>query len=92
MKPHPPKLFLRLLRWFCNPELINPIEGDLFEFYNDQLKRYGKRKADLLFAKEVLLLVRRPLFRKLTGTYRSNQLGMFNNYLKFTCQSSNPMY
>ncbi len=63
---------LQLFRWFCKPELVEEIEGDLVEQYqlNHQLK--GSLKAKLLFAKEVALLFRpaiygnvRTLFSKL---------------------------
>jgi predicted permease len=82
MKHHqlPPKLFLRFFRWFCHPELKNYIEGDLMELYSERLKESGKRKADVKFIIDVLLLFR-PGIIKPTQQYHSvNNYVMFKSY------------
>jgi hypothetical protein len=58
MKHHssPPKFFLRFFRWFCHPKMQDYIEGDLMEVYQRRLTSSGKRKADLRFIVDVLLL------------------------------------
>jgi len=56
--PIPPKFFLGFFRWFCHPMLRDRIEGDLMELYYERLKASGKRKADLDFRLDVLLLFR----------------------------------
>ena len=35
----PPKLPLRILRWFCSEERIEELEGDLHEVYQDSYER-----------------------------------------------------
>lgn len=82
MNDRPPKFFHQFLRWFCHPELLKPIEGDLLELYEERHKELGKRKADQMFKKEVLMLFRKNLIKPLSGTNRLNHYGMFKNHLK----------
>ena len=79
---NPPQFFLRFFRWFCHPRLVKPIEGDLMELYDEHVREVGKRKADLKFMKDVLLLVRKDIIKPSDGTYRINTYGMFKNYFK----------
>lgn len=76
---HPPKFFLRFFRWFCDPKIQGYIEGDLTEAYQLRLKKYGKRKADSMFVKDVLLLFRPGIIRRETR-YTSNHPDMIKNY------------
>lgn len=79
MRNRPPRLFLRFFRWYCSPKLADYIEGDLMEFYNERLKMLGKRKADLLFMRDVLVLFRRGI---ISNDKRPTQPSMFSNNLK----------
>jgi putative ABC transport system permease protein len=79
---HPPKLFLRFFRWFCHPELRDHIEGDLMELYREQLKLHGKRRADIKFVFDVLLLFRPGIIRPAHDFSNSINLDMLANYLK----------
>jgi putative ABC transport system permease protein len=79
--PHPPKIFLRFFQWYCHPSLRKHIEGDLLELYNEQLEISGKRKADLKFAADVLLLFR-PGIIKPAENYNINHYSMYKSYLK----------
>lgn len=88
----PSRLFLRFFRWYCHPKLADHIEGDLLEDYNVRLRQSGKRKADLQFMIDVILLCRpgivRPFFH---SSYRINQYDMlrhnlliaFRNFLRY---------
>jgi len=84
MASNPPKLFLKFFRWYCHPRLVKPIEGDLTELYREHFEKFGKRKADLLFAREVLVLFRRNIIKPAGGTYRLNTYGMLKNYFKIS--------
>jgi putative ABC transport system permease protein len=81
-EPSPPTFFLRFFRWFCHPKLQKYIEGDLMELYDERLKRYGKRKANIKFVLDVLLLLRPGIIRPTEGYHYLNQYGMFKNYFK----------
>jgi hypothetical protein len=35
----PSKLLLRFLHWFCHPDLIEDVEGDLMELYEENVKK-----------------------------------------------------
>lgn len=87
MATRPPKLFLKFFRWFCHPGLQKPIEGDLMELYEERIKEKGKKKADWLFRKDVLLLFRKDIIKPASGTLKLNQYGMFKNYFKTTVRN-----
>lgn len=75
----PPKIFQRFLRWYCNPELLDRIEGDLFEVYHDRVGKIGKRKADWRFMVDVLMLLRPEIIR-ISGRLQLNNSGMIKSY------------
>lgn len=54
------------------------------ELYYERVDELGKWKADLLFIKDVLALMRKDIIRPTSGTYRTNQYGMIKNYTKTT--------
>lgn len=79
----PPKYWLRVFKWFCDPDLHPFIEGDLFELYSERLKESGKKKADRRFAWDVILLFRPGIIRSFRLTNKLlNQHDMLRNYLK----------
>jgi putative ABC transport system permease protein len=53
---NPPRLALSFFQWFCHPKMQKYIEGDLMELYEERIKEKGKRKADIGFIIDVLLL------------------------------------
>ena len=81
-KTSPPKLALRFFRWYCHPKLLKYIEGDLIELYEERVKEKGKRKADLRFGIDVLLLFRPGIIKPTEGYQQVNQYGMFKSYFK----------
>ena len=78
----PPKMAHRFFRWFCNPELLDRIEGDLLELYNSRVIKKGRRKANLLFMTDVLLLLRPRIIQRAKSSHPVNQQSMFKNYFK----------
>ena len=78
----PPKLPLRFFRWFCQPSLMKCIEGDLMELYHERVNQSGKRKADLRFILDVLLLFRPGIIRQPYGYAHLNTYGMYKSYFK----------
>lgn len=81
-EPSPPKYPLRFLRWYCHPSLLPAIEGDLVELYRERVRLSGKRKADINFLGDVVLLFRPGIIRPAEGHQSLNQFGMFKNYVK----------
>jgi putative ABC transport system permease protein len=80
MKSPPPKIPLRFFRWFCHPKLRDSIEGDLMELYEERVREGGKRKADLKFVRDVLLLFRPGIIKPSEGYKNVNNYGMLKNY------------
>ena len=79
---HPPKLFLRFFRWYCHPKLQKYIEGDLMELYDERVKESGKRKADIKFIVDVLLLFRPGIIRnKNQPSTQPLLMNIFNHYI-----------
>lgn len=80
----PPRMFQRLFRWFCRPDIRDHIEGDLLELYQERVKTNGRRKADIQFITDVLQLIRPGIIRSFKPHYHINQYryGMFKNHLK----------
>lgn len=87
MNSQPPKFFLRFFRWFCHPRLQKPIEGDLMELYEERVKEFGKRKADMKFRMDVLQLFRPSIIKPADGTYKLNTYGMFKHNLLISIRS-----
>ncbi len=87
MDKRPPQFFRSFFRWYCHPRLYKPIEGDLMELYYERLEESGKRKADLLFIKDVFALFRKDIIKPAGGTYRLNFYGMLKHNLLITLRS-----
>jgi len=86
---NPPHFFLQVFQWYCHPKLRHHIEGDLVEDYNRTLKKTGKKKADLKFIIDVLLLFRPGIIRPASGYRKLNRYGMYKNYFKVTLRIFN---
>lgn len=80
----PPKWALRFFRWFCLPEMVEDIEGDLTERYQAKVAQLGPGKANRYFIRQVFLLFRPGIidFRKLV--FIQNKGPMLKKYLQFT--------
>ncbi len=81
-KPSPPKPLLRFFHWFCHPELHPFIEGDLLELYEERVEEQGKRRANIRFALDVLLLFRPSIIRPFQQPQSVNHTAMFRHYFK----------
>ncbi len=78
---NPPRLPLRFFRWFCHQDLVDSIEGDLMELYQERLAR-GRRYANFKFAADVILLFRPAIIKPLDGYQHENNYGMLKSYVK----------
>ncbi|GAB3774662.1 ABC transporter permease [Spirosoma horti] len=56
--PQPPRWAQRLLRWYCNPDLLEDLEGDLNEYFERNLKAKGTRRARLIYCLDALKFFR----------------------------------
>jgi hypothetical protein len=64
---YPPRLADRFLQWFCSDEVLETLQGDLYELYEKRRERRGKLLADIYYAFDVLSALRpfSHLFQKL---------------------------
>lgn len=61
---HPPKWAARLLSWYCRPELLEDLEGDLNEYFHRNLKERGAAAAKFIYVIDVLKFIRSYTIRK----------------------------
>lgn len=83
----PPRLITRFLRWFCHPELIEDVEGDLSELFTERSQE-SQSKARWKYFLDVLQLFRPGIIRNFQLNRTTNQYAMFKNYLKVTFRNS----
>ncbi len=78
----PPKWADRFLKWFCNPELLEQIQGDVHELFYWRLEEKGYQKAKNSFIWDVLRLFRWSNIKRSNKTQKLNNMGIFKNYFK----------
>ena len=83
----PPKWITGFLRWFCHPDLIEDVEGDLAELFTERLQ-ISRRRAKWGYLLDVLLLFRPGIFKSIKLNPIKSQNLMFKNYLKVTLRNS----
>ena len=83
----PPKLATSFLRWFCNPLLIEDVEGDLSELFSERANT-SQLKAKLKYHLDVLLLFRPGIIRNLEIKNGLINIAMIKNYLKIALRNA----
>lgn len=77
----PPRLPTRFLKWFCNPMLIEDVEGDLSELFAERAAQ-NQLKARLKYMLDVLMLFRPGIVRNFEINNGLISTSMLRNYLK----------
>ena len=85
--PQLPKWGRRLLNWFCDPELLEDVEGDLSELYSLR-STVNPMKAKWLFWADLLLLFRPGIVKKFGSQNQKLNTTMLNNYFKTAYRNS----
>lgn len=83
----PPRFALRFLRWFCPQGLVEAIEGDLREQFEEDLQATGnptvvRRRARRRFIVNVIKFFRPSILLRNKFRHPLQQPLMFSNYLK----------
>jgi putative ABC transport system permease protein len=78
-KHRPPKWADNFLVWFCSPEFIEEIQGDLHEAFHKRCQQNGVRHARFLFVVDTLRSISLGTTRKRTHSTQ-NSTAMFQNY------------
>lgn len=69
-EPHPPKWADHFLTWYCDPDLLEEIQGDAWQLYFERLKTEGKAHADRKYIWDVIRFCRWSNIRR--SSTRSN--------------------
>jgi putative ABC transport system permease protein len=77
-KLSPPKWADRFLEWYCNPKLLEAIQGDVYELYYRTAKD-SKQAANILFVWNVLRFFRWSNIKR-SPTYSPSTFMMYKNY------------
>lgn len=77
----PPKWADRFLRWYCNPELLEEIQGDIYEIFDREASANSGR-ARRRFVWNVMRFFRWSNIKRTKTTQRANQMGLVKNYFK----------
>jgi ABC-type antimicrobial peptide transport system permease subunit len=86
-KNHPPRLAEQFLNWYCRPELLEDLQGDLHEFFERNVQTKGIKKARLIYIIDVLKFFRLYTIRKPTlHNFLSRQF-MIRSYIKTSGRS-----
>ncbi len=79
----PPQWAKRLLRWFCAPHLLDEMEGDLDELFQERVESVGLRRARWRYTRDVLSLIRPWIIKRKSNQYSNpSHMDMLQNYLK----------
>jgi len=88
MNIQPPKIARAFLHWYCNEELVEEIEGDINEEFNQKVKSSGIRKASWHYIKQVIQFFRPFTLKKEKTNYTHiNYIIMFSNYFKISLRN-----
>ncbi|GAB3494757.1 ABC transporter permease [Spirosoma knui] len=80
--PTPPPLAQGLLRWFCAPHLLDELEGDLNELFQERVESIGLRKARWRYVRDVVSLLRPQFIKRKDHEYpKPTNTDMLRNYL-----------
>ncbi|WP_020528730.1 ABC transporter permease [Flexithrix dorotheae] len=80
--PNPPNWVHAFFRWYCHPDYLEDLEGDLNERFEKNLEEIGPQKAKWRYFFDVLQLFRPGIIRSIEGNYHLNYYGMFKTFLK----------
>ncbi|WKN41480.1 ABC transporter permease [Tunicatimonas pelagia] len=78
--PHAATIFLR---WYCRSELLDEVEGDLYELFQRRVETKGLQRAQLRYWLNVLMFFHPDYIRK-RKYYPTNHTAMLRNYFHIT--------
>src|SRR5882757_8276045 len=81
-KSQTPRWAERLLEWYCRPELLEDLQGDLNEYFERNVKSKGVKRAKLIYIIDVLKFFRIYTVRRLEFINILINWIMLGSYLK----------
>ncbi|KYG76540.1 ABC transporter permease [Roseivirga echinicomitans] len=83
----PPRWADRFLEWYCRSEILEDLQGDLYEHFERNTISKGKRKAKQIYCLDVLKFFRPYTIRKFKIVNNITSFIMFKNYFKTSVRS-----
>jgi ABC-type antimicrobial peptide transport system permease subunit len=77
----PPRWADKFLSWFCSEQVLETLQGDLYELYKKRLSKRGKFIASLYFIRDVFDVCR-PFAIRTPTPIRLNNNAMYKSYFK----------
>lgn len=78
----PPQWADRFLEWYCNPAMLEEVQGDAYELFQMRLKEEGAFSARRKFIWDVIRFFRWSYIKRTKKIYTSNSLIMISSYFK----------
>ena len=79
----PPRWADRFFEWYCNDDLQEELQGDLYERFHEKVETSGARWARVWYWLNVFLFINKYTLRRNPHPYaQTNHLDMFQNYFK----------
>ena len=79
MENRPPKWADRFLAWYCNPDLLEEIQGDAYELYLERRRMEGRRMANLKYWWDIVRFLRASNVKRAANDYRPGYFSLFWN-------------
>jgi putative ABC transport system permease protein len=83
----PPRWAERFLTWYCRPELLEDLQGDLLEYFERNKKQFGIRRAKLRYVADVIKFFRGYTLRKPQLLETLTHWIMLSSYVKTSGRS-----
>ncbi len=83
----PPSFPRKLLKWFCDPEMLEDVEGDIAELFSTRAA-VNRSKAQWLYWRDVFFLFRPGIIKNFEINNGLTNTGMLKNYLKITLRNA----
>ncbi|MGD1959443.1 MAG: ABC transporter permease [Fulvivirga sp.] len=74
MSEHPPKWADGFLKWYCDPEFLEEIQGDAHELYFERLEKEGKIRADWKYVIDIIRFFRWSNIHKINNEQRPSYM------------------
>ena len=83
-KKSPPNWAIQFLEWYCKPELLEEIQGDIYELFDKRTQTIGSKAARHCFIWDVLRSFRLSTIKGLKFDFTTLliQMAMFQSYIK----------
>jgi len=84
----PPRLATNFLHWYCQKDLVDEVEGDLYELFQRRVEQ-SLWKAKELYWLNVLMFLHADYIQKRNKNYTSNHTDIFRNYFTIALRNLN---